>query len=314
MTLLSKLACVDCSGHLAGALKIGDESLPQKFSNSLFSLVGWSHKPWHVVCKVICRNPRQFTTFGGWSSSIVVSVPMMSTCSISKEVVAMNGLHWCFGTSAFMLDASFTVTDCFLHLLWPCWATRTGPAPGTAFAVDPGVQHLSDIHSYQPMWWACGDYEPCKTSSSSPARCMAVIEGSLIEHQPFPGSQQDGHSLLSVHVISQEMLQILYFPIGDTMDCKALSTGSSHWVATQSVRCRFTCVWVALAWTTASWTCLCISSSVSTTTRSWASCSSCWSHGDSVQDGLHSSHIQPWCNFSSGHLWLHCPIPFGTQC
>ena len=50
----------------------------------------------------------------------------------------------------------------------------------------------------------------------------------------------------------------------------ALSTGSSHWVGTQSVMCRFTQIWAALAQMAASWTCLCISSSVSATTGSWA--------------------------------------------
>ena len=49
------------------------------------------------------------------------------------------------------------------------------------------------------------------------SQCMAVIEGSLIEHQLFPLSK-DGHSLLSVHIISQKMLQILYFSSGDPID------------------------------------------------------------------------------------------------
>ena len=50
-----------------------------------------------------------------------------------------------------------------------------------------------------------------------------------------------------------------------------LSTRSSHWVATQSATCRFTCVWVALASKAVSQTFLCMSSSVSATTGSWAS-------------------------------------------
>ena len=50
-----------------------------------------------------------------------------------------------------------------------------------------------------------------------------------------------------------------------------LSIVCSHWVATQSGTCRFTCIWVALAWTAVSQTCLCTSSSVTATTGSWAS-------------------------------------------
>ena len=50
-----------------------------------------------------------------------------------------------------------------------------------------------------------------------------------------------------------------------------LSIGSSFWVAIQSVTCRFTCAWVVLTWTAVSQTHLCISSSASATTGSWAS-------------------------------------------
>ena len=46
---------------------------------------------------------------------------------------------------------------------------------------------------------------------------MAVLVGSLIEHQLFLLSK-DSNSLLSVYVVSQEMLQIMYFPIGDLID------------------------------------------------------------------------------------------------
>ena len=54
--------------------------------------------------------------------------------------------------------------------------------------------------------------------------------------------------LLSVHVISQEMLQILYFPNWRSKSTMALITGSSQLSGHSfGYRCRFTHVWATLA-------------------------------------------------------------------
>ena len=68
-----------------------------------------------------------------------------------------------------------------------------------------------------------GDYE-LQNFFQLTSQCMAVIKGSLIEHQLFP-LLKDSHSLHSVCVISQEMLQVLYFPIRDPIDC-----GFKYWI------------------------------------------------------------------------------------
>ena len=98
---------------------------------------------------------------------------------------------------------------------------------------------------------------------------MVAIQGSLIEHKIFPLSE-DGHSLHLFVLSFKRCFRSCTFRLG-IQSIAALNTGYSHWVATQSVTYRFTCIWVALVWMAASWTCLCISFSVSSTTGSWAS-------------------------------------------
>ena len=128
--------------------------------------------------------------------------------------------------------------------------------------------------------------------------CMVVIEGSYDRGSAFLLSK-NGHSLLSVHVISQEMLQILYFPMGDP-----INHGLKYWIfplsGHPSVTCRSTHIWVALTWMAASWTCLCISSSVSATTGSWASTLPVNPNVTPSRIGLYSFHIQPWCSSAQG--------------
>ena len=113
--------------------------------------------------------------------------------------------------SAFILDSSFAVANCFLHQ-----CGHNGPPELALYE----VQHLlltvvssisvTSIHHNHSM--SCGD---CKLHNCSQltGQCMAKIEGSLIEHQLFLLSK-DGHSLLSVCVISQKMLQILTIQLG----------------------------------------------------------------------------------------------------
>ena len=47
--------------------------------------------------------------------------------------------------------------------------------------------------------------------------CVAMVEGPLVDYQVFPLSK-DSLSLLSVHVISQQVPQILYFLVGDPLN------------------------------------------------------------------------------------------------
>ena len=121
-----------------------------------------------------------------------------------------------------MLDTLFALADCFVHL-----HSHARPSE----LVLQNIQHLllslvsrnlvTFIHSSHSM--SCGEYILHNISQLT-CQCKKVIEGSLIEHQLFPLSK-DGHSLLSVHVICQEMLQILYFLIGDPID-----NGLKYWI------------------------------------------------------------------------------------
>ena len=115
-----------------------------------------------------------------------------------------------------MLDASFVVANHFVHL---CGHAEP-PEP-----VLEQVQHslptlvfsilVTFIHNTHSM--SHGDYKLHNLSQLA-GWCMAVIEGSLIEHQLFPLSR-DGQAILSVHIIFQEKYEILYFPTGDPIDC-----------------------------------------------------------------------------------------------
>ena len=161
----------------------------------------------------------------------------------------------------------------------------------------------SKIHSWQPF------NEPWGLPTAGPLpACQPVYVGdrglfdrssafSTLEGLPFP--------LQCLHS-SQEVIQILTFWLGIQL-ITALSTGSSHWAATQSAACRFTWIWVTLAWMTASWTCLFISVSFS---HYWVVRihPSCQSHSDSIHDGLHSFWTQPRLN--PAECICDCIIPF----
>ena len=50
------------------------------------------------------------------------------------------------------------------------------------------------------------------------SQSVVMVEGSLVEHQPFPLSK-DSLFLPCVCIISQQMLKILYFLVGNPHDC-----------------------------------------------------------------------------------------------
>ena len=116
--------------------------------------------------------------------------------------------------------------------------------------------------------WAVGTMN-CKTSFNLGSCCVAMVEGSLVDCQLFP-LLKDSLSLIHDCIISHQMFQILHFLVRNPLNC-GLKYGIFLWEATQSVTCRFTHVWTALAWIVVSQTCLCISSSASATTASWVS-------------------------------------------
>ena len=119
---------------------------------------------------------------------------------------------------------------------------------------------VTSIHGSHSV--RCGDDEP-QNFFQLTRQCVAIVEGSLVEHQFFL-LFRDSLSLFHVCIISQQMFQILHFLVGNPLD-HGLKYGIFRLGATQSVTCRFTGVWMALAWTAVSWTCLCISSSASAT-------------------------------------------------
>ena len=151
------------------------------------------------------QKTRMFTTFGGWSSSIVISMHIKSTCSSSRRTVAMicciGALAWvpsCWLHHSQLLIAFCICTAMLGHQNWSCsrysiccwlWCLTSLWHPFSSHSMSHGDYKLHNI--FQLAGW-----------------CMALIEGSLIEHQLFPLSK-DGHSILSVHIISQQMLQIL---------------------------------------------------------------------------------------------------------
>ena len=105
----------------------------------------------------------------------------------------------------------------------PFWDNRTGPTVGKTITTDPGVKHLSDIHSYQPFDELWG----LQTTKVLPAhQPVCGSDRGLLDrvHQLFP-LLKDSHSLFSAHVVSKEMLQILYFPNADP-----INHGLKYWI------------------------------------------------------------------------------------
>ena len=108
MTLLSNLLPKSLRS-LAGAPK--SEMYPShgKFSKSLYSLVR-GHVSHDVFGKVIAENLDIHHLW--W---LIHLHNHLNACEL-KRSSSNDGLHWCFSTSAFMLDALFAVADFFLHL------------------------------------------------------------------------------------------------------------------------------------------------------------------------------------------------------
>ena len=110
----------------------------------------WSRVIYTITCLMKwSQKTKTFTTCGGWSSSIIVSMPVKSTWSSPKGEVTRIV---CSGALAY-LHAEYT-----FHSYWspsasalPCQATRTSLAVGTVFAVDPDVQHPYGTRSWPPL-------------------------------------------------------------------------------------------------------------------------------------------------------------------
>ena len=134
---------------------------------------------------------------------------------------------------------------------------------------------------------------------------MTVIEASLIEHQLFL-LLMDGHSLLSVCIISQEMLQILYFPFGNP-----IGHSLKYWIFPLS-SCPISHVQVHTCMGSSSLDGRFLDSLIYlliSLSHHWVMgiYSSCPPHSDSTQDGLHSLCVQLQCK--SGLGICGCIVP-----
>ena len=70
---------------------------------------------------------------------------------------------------------------------------------------------------------SCGDYE-LQNFFQLISWCLVMVQGSLLEHQ-FLLLSKDSFSLLSICIISQQVFQILHFPVRDSLDC-----GLKYWI------------------------------------------------------------------------------------
>ena len=96
-----------------------------------------------------------------------------------------------------------------------------------------------------------------------------MVGGSLVEHQLLP-VWKDSFFLLSISSSPSRCLRFCTFWLEIPL-IVVLSIWSSYWGITQSVTCRLSHTWAALARIAVSQTCLCISSSALATSRLWAS-------------------------------------------
>ena len=160
-----------------------------------------------------------------------------------------------------MLNIPFTATD---HLLHPHHHARPPKLvlhQGQCLpsALIPCVP-MAPIHGHYCM--SHGDYK-LQSFLQLPGQSMMVIEDTLMEGEFFP-LPQDGNALFCHGMVSQKISEILHF-IGRNPPHYNFNIGSSCCAATQSITCKFTCMWVACPWTAVSSTCWGILSPTSAT-------------------------------------------------
>ena len=94
------------------------------------------------------QKTKRFTTFGGWSNSIIVSMLVKSTHNNSKLLITLIGHNRAFGLNAFMLDVLLTAANSLC-----IWAAMFGHQNWSfskhRVCCGLGVQHHSDFHSWQ---------------------------------------------------------------------------------------------------------------------------------------------------------------------
>ena len=110
--LLSKLApqALRC---LASAQKI-EKGLPQKLGNSFSSLIG-GHICHNVFYKMVTKDHKVHHVWGVIQLHCGLNAGKVNMQQLQRSS-DNGGLHWGFGTNAFMLDASLTDANCLLHL------------------------------------------------------------------------------------------------------------------------------------------------------------------------------------------------------
>ena len=238
MMLLSKLAPHSLRS-LASFPKI---KIYPWYRNVAMVFAVWTGVMYAMTCLVKwSQKTKTFTMFGGWSNPIVVSILVKSTCSNSKGVVTMMG---CTGalvqvpscqTHCSQLLITFYICVAILgHQNWSCIKYRVHCWPWSP---------ASQWHPFMAATQCVVGTMYHKTSSNSP---LGVWQWQRAPWQSvrFFCSERIVF-LCSVFVSSTSrcfrscILQLEIHPI------VVLSIGSSCWVVTQSVTCRFTCASVA---------------------------------------------------------------------
>ena len=160
------------------------------------------------------QKTKTFTMCGGWSSSIIVSMPVKSIWSSSKEEVTRIA---CSGALA-------QAPSCWIHLSQPLivfciciampghqnWSCNMGQCLPLAL-----VTHISITPVYGCHSMSHGDYKPQSLFQLSD-QSMVVIEGTMIEHVFLP-LPNNGHTLFHHGMVPQEMFEILYFMGGNPL-------------------------------------------------------------------------------------------------
>ena len=127
-------------------------------------LVKWSQKT------------KTFTMCGGWSSSIIISMPVKSIWSSSTGEVTR------IACSRALTQAPL----CWIYLSQPIspsafalphQATKTGLLIGTVFTFDPDIPHPYDTHSWPPL------YEPQGLQTTELLPALQIEYGS---HRGYP--------------------------------------------------------------------------------------------------------------------------------
>ena len=175
MMVLSKLA-LQSLRSLTSALKI--EMYPCHRNLAIVFAV-WLGVTYARMCFIKwSQKTKRFTTFGGWSNSIVVSMLIKSTCSNSKGVVTMMGHTGALAQlPSFWIHCSQLLITFCICMAMPGYQNQSCSKQCPLLTLVSSILVTSIYGSYSV---SCGDYK-LQNLFQLATWCVMMVEGSMVE-------------------------------------------------------------------------------------------------------------------------------------